>query len=140
MAIAHPASSQAGSQPESNKKPKRQPETHSDAGTELEPAPAVAAPEMAPDAISRAERKKQRDPELTAEGTSGGPDAHLVIAGVDEAAELSESSASHLGGSSAADIQTVDAKFQRLLATEHENRPGDDLAIIRNGWAFCLLQ
>ncbi len=41
---------------------------------------------------------------------------------------------------SAADIQSVDAKFQRLLATVHENRPGDDLEIIRKAWAFCLQQ
>jgi guanosine-3',5'-bis(diphosphate) 3'-pyrophosphohydrolase len=140
MAIAHPASSQAGSQPESNKKPKSQPETHVDAGTEQEAAPPVAAPQMAADAISRGSRKKQGEPETSAEGASGGPDAPLVIAGVDEAAELSESSASHLGDSSAADIQTVDAKFHRLLATVHENRPGDDLEIIRKAWAFCLLQ
>ncbi len=52
----------------------------------------------------------------------------------------SDSSASHLAGLSAADIQSVDAKFQRLLATVHENRPGDDLEIIRKAWAFCLQQ
>src|SRR5437899_1733043 len=107
MAIAHPASSQAGSQPESHKKPKSQSETQVGAGTELEAAPPVAAPPMATDAISRGEQKKPGDAESAAEGTSGGPDALLVIAGVDEAAE---SSASHLGGSTAADIQTVDAK------------------------------
>ena len=145
MATAHPASSQAGSQPELHKKPKSQPETQVDAGTEQEAAPPVAAPPMAPDAISRGRRKKQSDaePEAAAEGASGGPDAPLVIAGVDEASELSEaseSSAIHLGGSSAADIQTVDAKFQRLLETVHENRPADDLEIIRKAWAFCLLQ
>ncbi len=51
-----------------------------------------------------------------------------------------DSSASHLVGSSAGDIQSVDAKFQRLLATVHENRPGDDLEIIRKAWSFCLQQ
>ena len=30
--------------------------------------------------------------------------------------------------------------FNRLLATVHENRPGDDLEIIRKAWAFCLQQ
>jgi guanosine-3',5'-bis(diphosphate) 3'-pyrophosphohydrolase len=138
MAIANPASSQAGSQPESHKKPKSQPQTHVDRGTEQETASPVAAPPMAADAISRGGRKKQSDTEAGAAGVSGGPDAQLVIAGVDEAAE--ESSASHLGGSSAADIQTVDAKFHRLLETVHENRPADDLEIIRKAWAFCLLQ
>src|ERR1700738_1192948 len=111
MAIAHPPSSEAGSQPESNKKPKSQTETHVDRGTEQEAAPPVAAPPMATDAISRGGREGQDEPATAAAGASGGPDTPLVIAGVDEAAELSDSSASHLGGSSAADIQTVDAKF-----------------------------
>src|ERR1700738_5604658 len=124
MAIAHPASSQAVPQPESNKKPKSQTETHVDRGMEQEAAPPVAAPPMAPDAISRGRRKKQGEQETAAEGASGGPDTPLMIAGVDEAGEVSESSAGHLGGSSGADIQTVDAKFNRLLATVHENRPG----------------
>src|SRR5882757_2897621 len=139
MATAHPASSEAGSQPESNKKPKSQPEKHVDVGTELESASPVAASPLVSDAISRGKRKKpvEPEPEAAAEGDSGGRDAPLVIAGVDEA---EESSASHLGGSSAADIQTVDAKFHRLLATVHENRPADDLEIIRKAWAFCLLQ
>src|ERR1700720_2597240 len=106
MAIAHPASSQAGPQPESNKKPKSQPETHVDRGTEQEAAPPVAAPPMATDAISRGRRKGQDETETVAARASGGSDTPLVIAGVDEAAELSESSAGHLGGSSAADIQT----------------------------------
>src|SRR5437868_863146 len=140
MAIAHPASSQAGSQPESHKKPKSQTETHVDRGTELEAAPPVAAPQMATDVISRGERKKRSDSEAVGEGVSGGPDAPLVIAGVDEAAEAAESSASRLGGSSAADIHVVDARCQKLLETVHENRPGDDLEIIRKSWAFCLLQ
>ena len=141
MAIAHPASSQAGSQPESNKKPKSQPETHVDRGTEQEAAPPVAAPAMATDAISRGGRKKQNEAETRADAaTGGGLDVPLVIAGGDEAAEAAESSASHLGGSSAADIHAVDAKFHRLLDTVHENRPGDDLEIIRKAWAFCLLQ
>ncbi len=51
-----------------------------------------------------------------------------------------ESSAAHLVGSSSEAIQSVDAKFEHLLATVHENRPGDDLDIIRRAWAFCLQQ
>ncbi len=54
--------------------------------------------------------------------------------------EPAESSASHLAGSSAAEIHSVDAKFETLLATVHKNRPGDDLEIIRKAWAFCLQQ
>jgi guanosine-3',5'-bis(diphosphate) 3'-pyrophosphohydrolase len=50
------------------------------------------------------------------------------------------SSASHLAGLSAADIKTIDDKFQQLLKTVHENRPGDDLEIIRKAWEFCLQQ
>jgi GTP pyrophosphokinase len=145
MAIAHPASSEAGPQPESNKKPKNQPETHVNTGAELETAPPVAAPPVASDAISRGKRKTEVD---AASGVEGGVDKgldkrELVIAGVDEASgsvQPVDSSAIHLAGSSARDIRSVDAKFQRLLATIHENRPGDDLEIIRNAWAFCLQQ
>ncbi|MDE3103971.1 MAG: bifunctional (p)ppGpp synthetase/guanosine-3',5'-bis(diphosphate) 3'-pyrophosphohydrolase [Acidobacteriota bacterium] len=32
------------------------------------------------------------------------------------------------------------AKFEKLLATVKENRPGDDLELIRKAWAFCLMQ
>jgi GTP pyrophosphokinase len=39
-----------------------------------------------------------------------------------------------------ADIKTIDEKFQKLLDTVHENRPADDLEIIRKAWAFCLQQ
>src|SRR5271170_2890348 len=142
MAIAHPASSEAGPQPESHKKPKSQPETHVDAGTELEAASPVAAPPVVPEAISRGKRKKQVDPAAEAADAASGI-SPLVIAGVEEASEFSEpleSSASHLTGISARDIKSVDAKFQRLLATVHENRPADDLEIIRKAWAFCLQQ
>jgi GTP pyrophosphokinase len=51
-----------------------------------------------------------------------------------------ESSASHLEGLAAGDVEAIDAKFQKLLDTVHENRPGDDLEIIRKAWAFCLQQ
>ena len=34
----------------------------------------------------------------------------------------------------------MDAKFTRLLHEVHQNRPGDDLEIIRQAWAFCLEQ
>jgi guanosine-3',5'-bis(diphosphate) 3'-pyrophosphohydrolase len=48
--------------------------------------------------------------------------------------------AAHLHGTSAADIDEVDRKFQTLLATVRTNRPGDDLEIIRRSWQFCLQQ
>src|SRR5271170_3855804 len=120
MAIAPPASSQAGTQPEPHKEPKNQPEVEqTETGMELEAALPVAEPPVASDATPRVKRKKQ---ETTPDKTD------LVIAGVDES---SESSASHLAGSSAKAIQTVDAKFQRLLETVHGNRPAADLEIIR---------
>src|ERR1039457_6841206 len=57
---------------------------------------------------------------------------------LDSAAE--QSSAGHLPGSSAAVVNEVDAKFARLLHEVHQNRPGDDLEIIRQAWQFCLQQ
>ncbi len=109
-----------------------------DAGTELEAASPVAAPPVVPDTISRGKRKRQGDAAAGAVAEASG-NAPLVIAGVDEAESESLRRAILLG-SSAKDIHTVDAKFQRLLATVHENRPGDDLEIIRKAWAFCLQQ
>src|SRR5215469_9629992 len=50
------------------------------------------------------------------------------------------SAASYLTGLSPSEIKTIDEKFQRLLDAVHENRPGDDLEIIRKAWAFCLQQ
>jgi GTP pyrophosphokinase len=70
-------------------------------------------------------------PSVNAPDRSGAVSAPIAVG---------ESSASHLTGSSEADIRTVDAKFEHLLETVHENRPGDDLEIIRKAWAFCLQQ
>jgi GTP pyrophosphokinase len=50
------------------------------------------------------------------------------------------SSAAHLSGYDPEDVKIIDANFHRLLETVHENRPGDDLEIIRKAWAFCLQQ
>jgi guanosine-3',5'-bis(diphosphate) 3'-pyrophosphohydrolase len=50
------------------------------------------------------------------------------------------SSAGKLRGASSTYIHDVDGKFERLLHTVHENRPNDDLEIIRRAWAFCLQQ
>ena len=35
---------------------------------------------------------------------------------------------------------SLDAKFEHLLATVHRNRPNDDLDLIRRAWAFCIQQ
>src|ERR1700733_8382080 len=109
MAIANPASPQVGPEPESHNEPKGQPESSKiDAGVSLEATPAVAGPTIPEDSIS---------------------------AGAEEVTGA-ESSASHLAGLAASDIRTIDNKFQKLLETVHENRPGDDLAIIRRAWGF----
>jgi GTP pyrophosphokinase len=50
------------------------------------------------------------------------------------------SSAEHLAGSSPALVSEIDAKFAYLLHEVHQNRPNDDLEIIRRAWAFCLEQ
>jgi GTP pyrophosphokinase len=34
----------------------------------------------------------------------------------------------------------IDADFEKLLATVHANRPGDDLDIVRTAWQFCMSQ
>src|ERR1035441_6646379 len=49
-----------------------------------------------------------------------------------------ESAAGHLAGSSPAVVGEMDAKFGRLLQEVHQNRPGDDLEIIRQAWQFGL--
>ena len=114
MAIAPPASSQAGSQPESQNQPEVQPEIpNAVAGVEPETALPVAVPaESAGSAVSAPEAKDSKD----------------------------SSSASHLSGYAPEDVKIIDDKFQKLLDTVHENRPGDDLEIIRKAWAFCLQQ
>ena len=111
MAIAPPASSQAGPQPESENKPEVQPEiSNALRGGEPETALPVAAPaESAGMAVGASEAKDS-------------------------------SSAAHLSGYAPADVTIIDANFQKLLETVHENRPGDDLEIIRKAWEFCLQQ
>jgi GTP pyrophosphokinase len=120
MVTANPASPEAGPQPRSQDESKKSPEIPTtDTGIELEAALPVADTPDASEADSRPVEAK------------AAPVA---------ASSFDESSASHLVGSSVADIETVDAKFQRLLATVHENRPGDDLDIIRKAWAFGMQQ
>jgi guanosine-3',5'-bis(diphosphate) 3'-pyrophosphohydrolase len=134
MATAHPASSQAGPQPEPQKAPKSPPELESTATRiELESALPVTSAQATSDATPRGKRKKSSNTPKT-EAQSADLTSQLVIAGMDE------SSASHLPGSSPKDIRSVDTKFQTLLATVHENRPADDLEIIRKAWAFCMQQ
>src|SRR5580698_8948681 len=93
-----------------------------DTGMELEAAlPPVAPLELLRPAPASAIREKEPQPSLEHE-------------------RKEESSAGHLAGSSKATVGEVDAKFARLLQEVHENRPGDDLDVVRRAWAFCLEQ
>jgi len=48
--------------------------------------------------------------------------------------------AAHLKNESQETILHLDQNFARLMREVHENRPGDDLDIIRRAWVFCLQQ
>jgi guanosine-3',5'-bis(diphosphate) 3'-pyrophosphohydrolase len=148
MATAKPASPRAGSQPESHTEPKRPQEHLSDAGVEQQAPPADAAPTHSsgtgPHAAGLVGEKTAEisdaspvnPPNLNVAETSLVPAAQ----GADPQHAAEESSASHLAGSTAAAIHAIDASFEKLLATVHLNRPGDDLEIVRKAWAFCLQQ
>src|SRR5580704_1123095 len=143
MAIANPASSQAGPQPEPHNELKSDPEIKSpDTGIELKAALPVAAPtdssSSAPAAFDSGEAAVEPAGKSKIDIGLDEPVGSFVSPLPEATPE--ESSASHLAGSSAADIQSVDAKFQRLLATVHQNRPADDLDLIRKAWAFCMQQ
>jgi GTP pyrophosphokinase len=115
MVSAHSASSEADPQSRLENEPKNPPEIPAiDTGIEREPAPPVVEAAETPEADLRA-------------GASLPPG-------------LDESSAPHLAGVSSGEIETVDAKFHKLLETVHQNRPADDLDIIRRAWAFSMQQ
>jgi guanosine-3',5'-bis(diphosphate) 3'-pyrophosphohydrolase len=138
MAIANPASSQAGPQPEPRHEPKsKSGMEQTDTGIELEAAPPAGSSLAPSETRPRVKKKKQTTEEDPALKVSVAQSESFVPL---PDGTVGESSASHLAGSSPAAIQTVDAKFQHLLATVHENRPVDDLEIIRGAWAFCLQQ
>ncbi len=85
MAIAPPASSQAGPKPKDE--PKSQPEVEqTDTGIELEAALPVAEPPVASETIPRVKRKKHGAGDAEHDASA------LVIAGVDESRSLGESS------------------------------------------------
>jgi GTP pyrophosphokinase len=116
MVSVHPSSPEAGPQPRPQNEENKT------------PAPAAAGQEAAQETIA--------------------PSAGGIVSGqieaVDRAAakpeEAPEFSASHLKGVSAAEIAELDAKFLRLLEIVHQNRPGDNLDVIRKAWAFSMLQ
>jgi guanosine-3',5'-bis(diphosphate) 3'-pyrophosphohydrolase len=98
----------------------------SDAGIELESALAVVVPMEAGIALPLKDLDE--------------PSGSFVSDGDGDGIGPVESSASHLAGSSVEAIHEVDLQFEKLLKTLHENRPGDDLEIVRKAWAFCLQQ
>jgi guanosine-3',5'-bis(diphosphate) 3'-pyrophosphohydrolase len=117
MVSTHPASPEADPQPRLENEPKNLPETPAtETGMELEMTPPVVKASATPEADLRAAQET-----LTS-------------------SDLNEPSASHLAGVSIGEIETVDAKFQKLLETVHQNRPVDDLDIIRRAWAFSMHQ
>src|ERR1035441_3029886 len=109
-----------------------------DTGIELESAPPPAAPlDLLPRGVPRgsaaaAARAVPENPPADPALSSGSTDSG------DSAPE--ESSAAHLTGSSPAVVSEIEEKFARLLHEVHQNRPGDDLEIIRQAWLFCLQQ
>ena len=121
MAITPAAPGSSGKAAPSRREGKRIDSIATDAGIERE----TALPHPPP--------RKPLRPAPPAEAAIAHPEAVAAI-------PAEESSASHLAGASAQTIGEVDAKFARLLAEVHENRPGDDLEIIRQAWDFCLEQ
>jgi GTP pyrophosphokinase len=107
--------------------------TTTDAGFELK-APLPLSPAASPGLLRPAAVAK--GPDLGLDEPAG----HFMAAPKPVEAATADSSAGHLAGSSAKLVGEVDKKFARLLAEVHENRPGDDLDIIRRAWEFCLEQ
>ncbi len=158
MATAHPASSEADlleddSTDRSKRRSSGAAEVSSDSGIDLE----AAVPKLPPASLGRSSARKSRanasrslaapasrptkfaaSPVSVEPPVSAEPIGTLVTAAPPLKKE--ESSAAHLAGSTAAEIDTVDRDFQTLLATVRANRPGDDLEIIRKAWQFCLQQ
>ncbi|RXH58921.1 RelA/SpoT family protein [Granulicella sibirica] len=103
----------------------------SEAGIEMEAAlPAVAPmqPVGSPEAIAIRDLD-----EPSGSFTGAVPQAEISL-------REGESAAKNLSGFSESDVREVDENFVRLLRTVRENRPHDDLEIIRKAWSFCLQQ
>ena len=131
MATAHPAPSQAGTE---TSEPKI-----AGAETVLEATP----PAVAPSVRVRAPRRLKKDlDEPSGELADAAEVAARIEAPVVHPVEvgIGDSSAAHLVGMPAEEIHEVDTKFQRLLTTVRENRPSDDLEVIRKAWEFCMQQ
>jgi guanosine-3',5'-bis(diphosphate) 3'-pyrophosphohydrolase len=97
-------------------------------GSEPDPHPELKGPSEIPDLDAGIESQNSA---LSRARSAVAPEA---------SAAATESSAPHLAGLAGSDIEIIDEKFRKLLETVHENRPGDDLEIIRKAWTFCLQQ
>ena len=107
------------------------------AGNELEASPSATAPSKP----VRATNPPLDEPSGVFADALAAPAVPLEPALAAPAdSHTGDSSAAHLAGTEAAEIAEVDTKFQKLLATVRENRPGDDLEIVRKAWEFCMKQ
>jgi GTP diphosphokinase / guanosine-3',5'-bis(diphosphate) 3'-diphosphatase len=134
MATAHPAPPQAGTE---TSEPKV-----TGAETERDATPAAAVPSVR----VRAPRRLKKDLDepsgelADAAAVAARIEAGKAIVGPAIWTGVGDSSAAHLVGMPAEEIHEVDTKFQRLLTTVRDNRPGDGLEVIRKAWEFCMRQ
>ena len=147
MATVHPASPKADIPQVDHRAPSKprlqasQDET-SETGFDLEaalPRIELSLPKAAkPRASKPAAVVPTSAPEISETSVFAEPTGTLIPPG--PSLKIEDSSAAHLGDSSAAEIDVVDRDFQTLLTTVRLNRPADDLEIIRKAWQFCLQQ
>ncbi len=109
-----------------------------DSGRNLEaavPAPVPMQPEETP---RRAPGQASGDDTVASlDGPSG-----LLTSPAQSATTVANGThaAGYLPGASSTEPNSIDQDFAQLLTTVHENRPGDDLEIIRSAWQFCVQQ
>src|SRR3984957_19573044 len=140
MEIAHPSSHQAAPKPLS----KEAIDAASETGIELEAALPTVLPEPpvhAPDSSSEHEGELFHDAQRALDDiTNGTVSAEPIETLVSPVLNEEDHAAAHLAGSSAKDIDEVEARFEAMLETVHRNRPHDDLDLIRRAWTFCMQQ
>ncbi len=141
MATAHPVPQPASPTPAGEKST---PEVLStETGMELEAALPVAATSPDPSAPAPSLHETfltagKPTPQQPAQPSLDEPSGTLTAPLPPPSADLS--AAPFLPGRPPDLIAAIDAKFAHLLTTVHENRPADDLDIIRKAWIFCLEQ
>jgi GTP pyrophosphokinase len=127
MAISSAASGDPGKAAPSPLEGTKSEPVVTDTGMELEAALPVVGPMSIATLSNRA--AEGTDKEAASPPVSPSPESFA-----------SSISAAHLKGEAPAIATQLDEKFARLLGEVHENRPGDDLDIIRRAWIFCLEQ